>query len=297
MELRHLRYFVAIAEERSFTRAAERLWVAQPGLSSQIRRLEAELGMTLFVRHTRGVDLTPAGAIFLERARAALAAADDAFATGRNLEAGLIGTLRLGIATEAAPSDASTLLAGYAAAHPDVEVTVSGSYGGALFRDLRDGRLDAVIAPEALGAAELRAVRLESEPWVVLLARGHRLAGPGPIAAAALNEEPVVITGHRDGVAFDRAVTELLSSLGIAPVLVRGGPGPALYASVSAGEAVALTTAAVTPGRALLARPLAPERRLRFALLWRNETPAPVLRELIRVVGTGAPPVLHAVAA
>ena len=71
MELRHLRYFVAIAEEGSFTRAAERLWVAQPGLSTQIRRLESELGVQLFERHTRGVDLTDAGALFLERARTA----------------------------------------------------------------------------------------------------------------------------------------------------------------------------------------------------------------------------------
>lgn len=82
MELRHLRYFVAIAEERSFTRAAEGLWVAQPGLSTQVRRLETELGVKLLDRHTRGVDLTPAGALFLERARAALAAADAAARVG-----------------------------------------------------------------------------------------------------------------------------------------------------------------------------------------------------------------------
>src|SRR5205814_559626 len=81
-----LRYFVAIAEERSFTRAAERLWVAQPGLSTQIRRLESELGIQLFERHTRGVDLTDAGELFLERARTALAAADAARATGHDLE-------------------------------------------------------------------------------------------------------------------------------------------------------------------------------------------------------------------
>src|SRR3954464_12030155 len=98
MELRHLRYFVAIAEERSFTRAAERLWVAQPGLSTQIRRLEAELGIQLFERHTRGVDLTDAGELFLERARTALAAAEEARLTGRDLEARVVGTIRLGIA-------------------------------------------------------------------------------------------------------------------------------------------------------------------------------------------------------
>src|SRR4029077_1215643 len=101
MELRHLTYFVAIAEERSFTRAAERLWVAQPGLSTQIRRLEAELGVQLFERHSRGVDLTSAGALFLERARAQLAAAEAAGATWRDLESGVAGTVRLGLATSA----------------------------------------------------------------------------------------------------------------------------------------------------------------------------------------------------
>src|SRR4029078_4974674 len=89
MELRHLHYFVAIAEERSFTRAAERLWVAQPGLSTQIRRLEDELGVRLLERHTRGVDLTRAGELFLDRARVALAAVEAAGAIGRDLEDGV----------------------------------------------------------------------------------------------------------------------------------------------------------------------------------------------------------------
>src|SRR6201995_1194610 len=88
MELRHLRYFVAIAEERSFTRAAERLWIAQPGLATHVRRLEAELGVRLLDRHPRGVSLTQAGEVFLERARVAVAAADTALATGRDLRAG-----------------------------------------------------------------------------------------------------------------------------------------------------------------------------------------------------------------
>src|ERR1700710_629531 len=101
MELRHLRYFVTIAEERSITRAAERLWIAQPGLSTQVRQLEVELEIQLFRRHPRGVELTLAGEVFLERARAPLAAADAARSTGSDLEAGLVGTVRLGIATEA----------------------------------------------------------------------------------------------------------------------------------------------------------------------------------------------------
>src|SRR3954462_9174272 len=114
VELRHLRYFVAIAEERSFSRAAERVWIAQPGLSTQIRRLEAELGIKLFERHTRGVDLTAPGERFLERARAALAAAELALSTGRNLEAGLVGTVRLGLAAETPAAIVPSLLAAFA---------------------------------------------------------------------------------------------------------------------------------------------------------------------------------------
>ena len=291
MELRHLQYFVAIAEERSFTRGAERLWVAQPGLSSQIRRLESELGVRLFDRHTRGADLTDAGEVFLDRARAALAAAEEAGSTGRDLEAGLVGTVRLGLATEAPAGLTPPLLAGFGHDRPDVEVTVFESFGGTLLRDLRDGRLDAVIAPSVFGSAELRSLRLTAEPWVVLVGGGHRLARPGALHAEDLRGEPMVVTGHRDGAGYDRAVAETLTDLGVSPVLLlRGGPGPALYAAVAAGAALALSTASTATGHALIARPLEPMRCVRFALLWRDETPAPALRALIRAAEAGVAP-------
>jgi DNA-binding transcriptional LysR family regulator len=294
MELRHLRYFVAIAEEGSITRAAERLWVAQPGLSTQMRRLEAELGIKLFERHSRGVDLTDAGELFLERARAALAAAEEARSTGSNLEAGLLGTVRLGIATETPSSIVPSLLAAFAGDHPDVEVTVFESYGGTLLRDLRDGRLDAVLTPAILGSAEFRHLQLGSEPWVVLVGPGHRLAESGPIAAEDLHGEQIVVTGHRDGAAYDRAVAETLTELGVTPVLERGGPGPALFTAVAAGAAVALTTAGEARGGEMLVRPLDPTRRVPFTLLWRDETPAPALNELIRAAGRAVDPVAPA---
>jgi DNA-binding transcriptional LysR family regulator len=294
MELRHLRYFVAIAEEGSITRAAERLWVAQPGLSTQMRRLEAELGIKLFERHSRGVELTDAGELFLERARTALAAAEEARSTGSNLEAGLLGTVRLGIATETPSRTVPSLLAGFAGDRPDVEVTVFESYGGTLLRDLRDGRLDAVLTPSILGSAEFRHLQLGSEPWVVLVGPGHRLAESGPIEAEDLQGEQIVVTGHRDGAAYDRAVSDTLTELGVMPVLERGGPGPALFTAVAAGAAVALTTAGEAPGGEMLVRALEPTRRVRFTLLWRDETPGPALNELIRAAGRVVEPVAPA---
>ena len=300
MELRHLRYFVVIAEERSFTGAAERLWIAQPGLSTQIRRLEAELGIKLFDRHTRGVDLTEVGKLFLERARTALAAADAARSTGADLEAGLVGAIRLGIAVEACARVVPELLDAFGRERPGVELTVFQSYGGALLRDLRDGRLDAVLAPSMFGSGELARVRLSREPWVVLAAEAHRLgAQAGAVSADELQGEPVVVSGHRDGAAYDRAVAETLAELGVTPELRRGGSGPALFAAVASTDAVALTTSPVT-GEGMVARVLETARQVEFALLWRGrETPAPALNQFIEVaaaMGEPGRPALRVVA-
>ena len=281
MELRHLRYFVAIAEERSFTRAAERLWVAQPGLSTQMRRLEAELGARLFERHTRGVDLTQAGELFLERARLTLVAAETAAATGRDLEAGVIGTVRLGLASGARWHLASDLIQQFSRARPGVELSVLEAYGGMLSRELRDGRLDALLAPTGHASADLRTLALGSDAWVVLIGTGHRLAGIGPVAAEELEGERIAVARHRDGAAFDRAVAKLLGDLGVASELVPGGPGPALNAQVAANDLLALTTTPDALPGGVVVRPLEPQRTLAFELLTRDETPSPALAEFI----------------
>jgi DNA-binding transcriptional LysR family regulator len=282
MELRHLRYFVAVAEERSFTRAAEKLWIAQPGLSTQIRRLEEELGIRLFERHTRGVDLTDAGELFLDRARVTLAAAEAARSTGRDLQAGLVGSIRLGVAMCAGWRGTSALLATFARDWPDVEVTVCESYGGTLIRDLRDGRLDAVLAPAMFATAELLQLTMGREPWLVLAGASHRLAGAeGPVAADELNAERVVVTGHRDAAAYDQAVATTLTELGVACELSRVGSGPAFYAPVVSGDALALTTSPTACAGGLAARRLAPVRAIEFALVWRDKTPAPALDRFI----------------
>jgi DNA-binding transcriptional LysR family regulator len=283
MELRHLRYFVAVAEERSVTRAAERLWIAQPGLSRQISLLERELGIRLFERHTRGVDLTEAGELLLDRARFTLAAAEAARSTGRDLEAGLVGSIRLGLATCAGWRGTSTLLGTFARDRPDVEVTVSESYGGTLIRDLRDGRLDAVLAPVMFATAEFLQVTMGREPWLVLAGASHRLGGAeGPLAAGELSGERVLVTGHRDAAAYDRAVAETLTGLGVLCELSRTGSGPAFYAPVVSGDALALTTSPPASASGLAARRLEPARAIEFALVWRDQPPAPALDRFIR---------------
>jgi DNA-binding transcriptional LysR family regulator len=149
-------------------------------------------------------------------------------------------------------------------------------------RDLRDGRLDALIAPSAFTSPELNRVELGSEPWVVLVGPGHRLARPGPVTAEELEGEALVVTGHRDGAGYDRAVTATLTELGLDPALCRGGAGPALFRPVAGGEAVGLSTAAGGATAGFVVRPLRPARDVRFELQWHEDTPAPALREFIR---------------
>lgn len=285
MELRHLRYFVAIAEERSFTRAAERLWVAQPGLSTQVRRLEAELGVKLLNRHTRGVDLTAAGLLFLERARAALAAADAAAMVGPDLQAGRAGTLRVGVSTGPASSVTAGLLERFSRERPGVELTPMEGYGGTLWRDLRHGALDALIAPAGHCSADLTSMDLGSEPWVVLVGDAHPLAGEGPIDGAALEGAQLAVSGHSDGAVIDRAVEDVLARVGVVASPVRVAPGGALQASLVQGRVIALTTAAAAVGEHVALRPLRPTATLAFQLMWRNETPSAALAEFIRTAG------------
>jgi DNA-binding transcriptional LysR family regulator len=281
MELRHLRYFIAIAEERSFTAAAERLWIAQPGLSTQMRRLEAELGVQLFERHPRGVELTQAGEVFFERARVAVSAADVALATGRDFEAGVIGRLRLGLAAEARWPFTSELLVRFGRQNPGVELTVVEAYGGTLWRDLRAGRLDALVAPTGHGSADLRTLELGRADWVVLVGTGHPLAGIGAADAEDLQGERVVVTGHRDGAVLDRTVADLLTNLDVEAQLVSGAQGPARHAAIANNEAVALTTAPDPVPSGVIVRRLEPRRTLAFELLWRDEVKSPALSELI----------------
>lgn len=283
MELRHLRYFVAIAEARSFTLAAERLWIAQPGLSAQIRRLEAELGVRLFDRHPRGVALTVSGELFLERARAVLTAAEAASATGRDLAAGVVGRVKLGIATGARWRHTSTILERFTRECEGIALTVLEGDGGTLWPELEEGRLDAIIASAEYASADLDRLRLGTEPWVVVIGRTHRLAGIGPLCADDLNGEQIAVPAPHSGTGHDRSVADALSALDIAATRVRTAPGATLPSAVVDGDAVVLTTAPEKLHDGVIARPLASSLTLEFMLMWRDQAMSPALSALINL--------------
>jgi DNA-binding transcriptional LysR family regulator len=181
------------------------------------------------------------------------------------------------------------LLEQFVATRQRVELTVLEGHSGALGRDLKDGRIDALLSPfgtECLGHGNLRALELGVEPWVVLVGANHPLAGSGPLRAAELEGQEIAINGHRDGSSYDRAVAQVLDELGVSATFSRIAPGPALQHAVARGEALVLTTAPEELHPGVSARSLHPMRMLGLQLVWRKETASPALAEFVRLAAT-----------
>lgn len=175
MELRHLRYFLAVAEELNFRRAAERLNLAQPALSAQIKSLEDDLEIRLFERTTRSVALTPAGRVLLDEARAVLGAASQAEHFAKRAHLGEVGTLRVGVIAPAASPRLAEVLRDFHRRFPGVQLSLSEMTSSEQLRLLRAGELDAGLLRPPVNDQELQWRFVEEAPQVLAAPAGHRL--------------------------------------------------------------------------------------------------------------------------
>lgn len=218
MELRHLRYFQAVAEERHFGRAAERLHMAQPPLSQQIRQLEAELGVTLLDRNTRKVELTPAGAAYLERVRRILADVDDAAEQAGRVAAGIEGRLVVGCVGSATYSLLPAFARALRETLPGVDLVVRGEM---LVPDqvaaLVAGRIDLALLRPPVEEPGLEVTPLRSDRLIVALPEGHRLAERKRLRVRDLREEDLVVHASRGRSVMHGAVEVLCREAGFVP--------------------------------------------------------------------------------
>jgi DNA-binding transcriptional LysR family regulator len=192
VELRHLRYFIAVAEELNFSRAAQRLHMAQPPLSVAIRQLEQEIGAALFSRTSREVKLTKAGEALLDAARRTLAEADAAVTAAQRVAAGELGMLRIGYNWSAGFETLPALGQAFRRRHPDVELVTEEMRPKRMTSALRSGTIDVALAlyPEIGDVFSYRAIR--SEPVVVVLSVSHPLADEDAIRLDALAGESLL---------------------------------------------------------------------------------------------------------
>src|SRR5215207_7877458 len=193
VELRHLRYFIAVAEELNFSRAAERMHMAQPPLSAAIRQLERDLGVDLFVRTTREVKLTDAGRAFLAGARRTLADVERAAEDAKRAAAGKLGRLRIAYSWSTRFETLPALGRAFRASHPDVALLAQEMWNARMPTAFAAGSIDIALSlcPEI--AAELKLTPIRKERLVALLPEAHPLTREEAIPLSALADEEFVL--------------------------------------------------------------------------------------------------------
>jgi DNA-binding transcriptional LysR family regulator len=248
MEFRHFRYFLAAAEELHFTRAAQRLSVAQPALSQQIRQLEEELGTQLFHRLTRGVELTDAGEAFLPFARAALAASEEGISAARRAAKGELGQLRIGFTSSASFNPIVTGAIGrFRETYPDMELELQEQATTVLLQFLREGRIQLAFArPERDETEGLRTTPLPDEALWAAMPINHRLSGQPRVDLALLSAERFIVYPRTNGRRLYDAVIAACGKAGFSPRIVQEAPQLASTVNlVAAGVGVALVPASM----------------------------------------------------
>ena len=295
MELRQLAYFVAVAEEGNFTRAAATVHVAQPGVSAQIRHLERELGQDLLDRTGRSVSVTEAGAAVLPYARAALAAVAGARQAVEELTGLLRGHVTIGTLTSISSDqvDLPGLLAGFHHDHPGVDVTLTVANSEELVDALRAGRLDlAFIGLGATTPARIDTHILTSEPLVAVVSLRDPLAASTTITLHALAERTLISLPR--GTGLRSALEQACAAAGFAPHVTFEAGDPRVLAELAArGLGVAVVPQSVAAARREQLHTLVitePALQGRIALAWRSNGPiSPLARALITRAGARPP--------
>jgi DNA-binding transcriptional LysR family regulator len=247
VELRQLRYFVAVAEELHFRRAAERLHISQPPLSQQIRALEEELGFQLLVRTRRRVELTPAGAAFLRDARAILSELDGAVAGARRIDAGQTGRLRINFVGSALFSIVPGTVERFRRSRPGVALELRERATVDQLRAVRAGVADVGLVRFPIEDDD--SVRVETvlrERTVAALPAAHPLAELRRVAVRRLAAEPLVLFPRDQAPGFHDLLIDSLAGAGVAPRVIQYAPEMlTIIGLVAAGTGVSLVPASV----------------------------------------------------
>ncbi|WP_224369001.1 LysR family transcriptional regulator [Hyalangium versicolor] len=296
MELRHVRYFLAVAEERNFTRAAAKVGIGQPPLSLQIRALEEELGCTLFRRLPHGAELTEAGVAFLPEARALVEQAKRAMVAAGRGARGEVGRLRVGFTGSAAfDSIVPTSIRLFASRHPEVELTLDEAPTASLLERLARNELDAVfIRPGRSTPEGVQAHRLSDEAMVVALPTSHPLAKADALPLSALARERFVLFSRHAGPGLFDEVIVACRSAGFEPMLGHEAPQlSSIGPLIAAGLGVSLVPASLAQIRVAGVEYIpiagkAPVAGLTLAI--RPEESSPVVHNFLEVVLSGKAP-------
>jgi DNA-binding transcriptional LysR family regulator len=286
VNLNRLRYFLVLADELHFGRAAERLHIAQPGLSQQIRKLERELDVRLLDRARRSFRLTPAGRLLRDTSRTLLDHAEDVVGQVRACARGETGQLRVAYTRSAADLSPAGLLQAFRQSHPGVDVHVTTGWTARNLELLDTGEIDAAFVRCPEPADRYTTLHLEDEELVVALPAGHPLAARRGIKPSDLEGQPVVMWPRAQGPGYyDRIIDQIWP--GGPPRIVREEPeAEHILVAVANGAGIAVLdrrrATKLRPAGVLVRRFAAPRPHTELALIWRNSHQPAVLTSFIR---------------
>jgi DNA-binding transcriptional LysR family regulator len=293
MELRHLRYFVAVAEELHFRRAAQRLHMSQPPLSQQIRQLEEEVGVQLLTRNQHRVELTASGAAFLDRAREILDAVEAAALEARRVQRGEVGRLAVGFVGSATYSFVPELLGAFRRQHGDVALRLHELGTTEQLRQLENGRIDIGFVRPRQPRAGLSIEPVYAEPVMVALPDLHPLAAAPQVHIQDLTGEPLVLLTRAGSPGLRETLEQIPDQLGGEEVIVQEvAEMQTVIGLVAAGVGISLVPESV---RALQRcgvtyRPLAEDApSVELAVAWRTGDDSPVLAAFLALTRAMAP--------
>ncbi|WP_121994692.1 LysR family transcriptional regulator [Brucella intermedia] len=290
MELRHLRYFLAVAEEGNFTRAAAKLGIGQPPLSQQIRDLENEIGVALFHRVPHGAELTAAGTAFLDEAKASLAAAEKARLAAQGAARGETGRLALGFTASSAFNPVvSGTIRKFRARWPEVRLTLTEMNSHLLMQSLLRGEVDAAfIRPGLENPKDVRVKRLADEPMMIALPSHHPLAVHPELPISALANEAFVLFPRIVGLSLYDDVVEACRKAGFEMIVAQEAPQmPSVVNLVAADLGVSIVPAAIAQIRlaGVTYRPIRGEPLLaRLGLVSMKNNRSPLIDNLISLL-------------
>lgn len=286
MELRHLRYFEAVAEEEHFGRAAKRLRIAQPPLSRQIQALEKELGFELFDRTKRQIQLTQTGAVFRAHARRALEAVDAAVLAARRAHLGQTGRVAIGYLSSLAYSGITELIKATRSRFPEVDLSLRELGPQHQITALRERTIDVGFTRAPLDEPGLKFESVREEEIIVALPNDHPLAKRAKIRIASLAREPFVTFPRDRGPAFFDQLMAICRAAGFTPRVAQEAPQLDLLSLVAAGFGVALVPSSVrnVPREGMVTRPLVEAPRTKLLVAWRADDQSPALASFLGVV-------------
>jgi DNA-binding transcriptional LysR family regulator len=288
MELRHLKYFVAVAEELHFSRAAERVGIAQPPFSQQIKALEEEVGAPLLLRTKRRVELTAAGRAFLTEARKVLAQAGNALETARRAARGEVGQLVVGFVSSAVYGKFASVFGLMRTRHPEVALVLHDLTSEEQVEAMKAHQLDVgLVRPPVLTAPALTLRVIGREPLVVALPETHPLAKHKRLKLPALAGEPFLLVPRHLGPGFYDQIIGLCAGAGFTPRVVQEArTTPTIVSLIAGGMGVSIVPASMQSLRrdGILYRALEPSAASDLAVIWRPHDASPVLRSFLEVV-------------